>query len=81
MEEIRKQTSGDLAPVAVISYIEAMAISTLHFVNESQKESVINKTIRVNIQCFPLTHTQHMFPVFYYGSICNSFVHFNPLQS
>ncbi|KAI4904261.1 hypothetical protein NFI96_031792, partial [Prochilodus magdalenae] len=45
MEEIRKQTSGDLAPVAVISYIEAMAISTFHFVNESQKESAISTTI------------------------------------
>ncbi|XP_017557830.1 adhesion G protein-coupled receptor L4 [Pygocentrus nattereri] len=46
MEEIRNQTSGDLAPVAVISYIEAMAISALQFVNKSQKESSINKTIR-----------------------------------
>ncbi|XP_026873206.2 adhesion G protein-coupled receptor L4 [Electrophorus electricus] len=46
MEEIRKQTSGDLVPVAVISYIEAMAASTLRFVNESNKDSAINTTIR-----------------------------------
>lgn len=46
MEEIRKQTSGELAPVAVISYIEAMAISTSHSANQTQKESAINTTIR-----------------------------------
>ncbi|XP_062869471.1 adhesion G protein-coupled receptor L4 [Trichomycterus rosablanca] len=46
MEEIKKQTSGDLAPVAIISYIEAMAVSMSHFANESQKESAINATIK-----------------------------------
>ncbi|XP_076880482.1 adhesion G protein-coupled receptor L4 [Brachyhypopomus gauderio] len=46
MEEIRKQTAGDLVPVAVISYVEAMAASTLRFVNESKKDSAINTTIR-----------------------------------
>ncbi|XP_007233219.3 adhesion G protein-coupled receptor L4 [Astyanax mexicanus] len=46
MEEIRKQTLGELAPVAVISYIEAMAISTSLFSNQTQKESAINTTIR-----------------------------------
>ncbi|MCI4383590.1 hypothetical protein PGIGA_G00028240 [Pangasianodon gigas] len=46
MEEIKKQTSGDLAPVTIISYIDAMEASALRFANESQKDSAINATIR-----------------------------------
>ncbi|MCJ8737816.1 hypothetical protein PDJAM_G00028430 [Pangasius djambal] len=46
MEEIKKQTTGDLAPVAIISYIDAMEASALRFANESQKDSAINATIR-----------------------------------
>lgn len=47
MEEIKKQTSGDLVPVTIISYIDAMEASALQFVNESQKDGAINATIRV----------------------------------
>ncbi|XP_066503661.1 adhesion G protein-coupled receptor L4 [Hoplias malabaricus] len=51
VEAISKQTSGDLAPVALMSYIEAMAQSTLQFANMSQKESTINTTIRNLVEC------------------------------
>lgn len=47
MEEIKKQTSGDLAPVTIISYIEAMEASASQFANESQKDAAINANIRV----------------------------------
>ncbi|XP_053491134.1 adhesion G protein-coupled receptor L4 [Ictalurus furcatus] len=50
MEEINNQTSGDLAPVTIISYIDAMEASVLHFANESQTDSAINATIRNLIQ-------------------------------
>ncbi|XP_030639974.1 adhesion G protein-coupled receptor L4 [Chanos chanos] len=47
LEEIREQTSGDLAPVEVISYIEALSISSLSFGNGSDihKKGFINETI------------------------------------
>ncbi|KAK3533845.1 hypothetical protein QTP70_032960 [Hemibagrus guttatus] len=50
MEEIKKQTSGDLAPVTIISYIEAMEASVLQFANESQKDGAINATVRNLVQ-------------------------------
>ncbi|XP_027016012.2 adhesion G protein-coupled receptor L4 [Tachysurus fulvidraco] len=50
MEDIKKQTSGDLAPVTIISYIDAMEASAIQFTNESQKGSVINSMIRNLVQ-------------------------------
>ncbi|KAK3561888.1 hypothetical protein QTP86_017451 [Hemibagrus guttatus] len=50
MEEIKKQTSGDLAPVTIISYIDAMEASVLQFANESQKDGAINATVRNLVQ-------------------------------
>lgn len=60
MEEIKKQTSGDLVPVAIISYIDAMEASVLQFANESQKDSAINATIRVISTPSPLNSSQNV---------------------
>lgn len=60
MEEINNQTSGDLAPVTIISYIDAMEASVLHFANESQTDSAINATIRVISTHSPLNSIENV---------------------
>ncbi|TSM94622.1 Adhesion G protein-coupled receptor L4 [Bagarius yarrelli] len=46
MEEIKKQTSGDLAPVTIISYTDAVEASLLKFANKTQTDGAVKATIR-----------------------------------
>lgn len=58
LKEIRHQTSAELSPVLLISYIEAMASHKLGAGDESKyPEEHINETITVNYVPF---HTQGM---------------------
>lgn len=58
LKEIRHQTSAELSPVLLISYIEAMASHKLGAGDESEHpEEYINETITVNYMPF---HTQGM---------------------
>ncbi|KAI5101674.1 adhesion G protein-coupled receptor L4 precursor, partial [Silurus meridionalis] len=50
MEKIKNQTLGDLAPVTIISYIDAIEASVLRFANKTQKDSAINDTMKNLVQ-------------------------------
>uniref|UniRef100_A0A8C9TNR1 Adhesion G protein-coupled receptor L4 n=1 Tax=Scleropages formosus TaxID=113540 RepID=A0A8C9TNR1_SCLFO len=64
LEEIRKQTSGELSPVDVISYVEALShsVTLLNPVDDTSTnmEALANETITVSFCLFPCLLNRHI---------------------